>query len=112
MMTSQKLQDAAPSGNIDNLLMVLFMDPFRLHPKHRQPTSHANKIDAALSKNIDNLDLVHLNAAPSGNIDNLLLANSMDPSPFHPKMSTTYNPCKTKMMQRYPKYRHLRIGVS
>ena len=74
--------DAAPSGNINNLFMALSMDPFRLLPKYQQPTSHANKIDAALSKNINTLELVRL------------------------------NPCKTKMMQCYPKYRHLRTGVS
>ena len=66
--------DAAPSGNIYNLLMVLSLDPFRLLPKYRQPTSHANKIDAALSKYIDTLELMRL------------------------------NPCKIKMMQCYPKY--------
>ena len=65
--------------------MAHYMDPSRFIPKYRQPTSHANKIDAMLSKNISTLLLVRLDAAPSGNIDNLFMMLSMDPFRLLPK---------------------------
>jgi len=77
--------------------------PSHSTPKYQQPTTHVNKIHAALSKNIDTLELVCLNAVPSGNIDNLFLAGSKNidtlelvclDATFHPKIWTTYNSCK------------------
>ncbi len=92
--------------------MAHCMNPSCFIPKYRQPTIHAKQKWCKVIQNINTLELVCLDAAPSGNIDNLLLAHSMDTFPFHPKILTTYNSCKQNSCSVIQKYRHLRTGVS